>query len=64
MEPRPPRSGGFNASENFSRERGPGEVSVQGPVKYEYYKLLAEGSATEATQILKIVSYSVKPFDH
>jgi hypothetical protein len=32
-----------------------------GPVQYEYYKLLAEGYATEAIQVLRIVSYSVKP---
>jgi hypothetical protein len=32
-----------------------------GPVQYEYYKLLADGYATEAMQVLKIISYSVKP---
>jgi len=32
-----------------------------GPVQYEYYKLLRDGAATEATQVLRIVSFSVKP---
>jgi len=34
-----------------------------GPVRYEYYKMVREGFAKEATQVVTIVSYSAKP-DH
>jgi hypothetical protein len=35
-----------------------------GPVRYEYYKMVRDGFAKDETQVVTIVSYSVKPSNH